>query len=111
MVKIIKKSLNYPEETKLPKKMKVEIVTVDGFKIQRDTAEPGWKWSKHIKPLVGGDSCQIHHSLYVISGKLHVKMDDGKEEEYGTGDVGVIPPGHDGWNAGNEPLVWLEFTR
>jgi hypothetical protein len=38
-------------------------------------------------------------------------MNDGKELEYGPGDVGVIPPGHDGWNAGNEPLVWLEFSR
>jgi len=108
---ILKKSLNKPEETKTPEKIKVEIVTIDGFKIQRDTAAPGWQWSKHIKPVVGGDSCQIHHTLYVVSGKLHVKMNDGKEVEFGPGDVGAIPPGHDGWNAENEPLVWLEFSR
>ena len=111
MASIIKKSLNNPEETKSPEKIKVESVTIDGFKIQRDTAEPGWQWSKHIKPVIGGDSCQLNHVLCVLSGKLHVKMNNGKEEEYGPGDVGVIPPGHDGWNTGNEPLVWLEFSR
>jgi len=32
-------------------------------------------------------------------------MDDGKEEEFSPGDVGDIPPGHDGWTVGNEPVV------
>ena len=36
-------------------------------------------------------------------------MDDGKEEVFGPGDVGSIPPGHDGWTIGNEPVVWLEI--
>ena len=57
-----------------------------------------------MKPVVGGESCQKHHLIYVLSGKLRSKMIDGKEEEFGPGDVGVIPPGHDGWNAGNEPV-------
>ena len=111
MATIVKKSLNQPEETKTPEKLKVEIVTIDGIKIQRITAEPGWQWSKHLKPVDGGESCQKHHLLYVLSGKLHTKMNDGKEEEFGPGEVGVIPPGHDGWNAGDEPVVWLEIPH
>jgi uncharacterized RmlC-like cupin family protein len=111
MATIIKKSLNKPEATKNLEKITIETVAVGGLKIQRETAEPGWQWSKHIKPVVGGESCQVNHVLYVLSGKLHVKMNDGTEADYGPGDVGVIPPGHDGWNAGNEPLVWLEFSR
>jgi quercetin dioxygenase-like cupin family protein len=111
MATIVKKSLNQPEETQTPKKVKVEIVTIDGIKIQRITAEPGWHWSKHSKPVVGGESCQKHHLIYVLSGKMHAKMNDGKEEEFGPGDVGVIPPGHDGWNAGDEPVVWLEIPH
>ena len=31
-------------------------------------------------------------------------MDDGSEEEFGPGDVGYLPPGHNGWIIGNEPL-------
>ena len=111
MATIEKKSLNRPDETQTPEKMKVEIVTIDGIKIQRITAEPGWRWSKHLKPIVGTESCQKHHLVYVLSGRMRAKMDDGKEEEFGPGDVGVIPPGHDGWNSGSEPVVSLEIPH
>jgi quercetin dioxygenase-like cupin family protein len=111
MATVVKKSLSRPEETQTPEKLKVEIVTIDGIKIQRITAEPGWQWSKHLKPVVGGESCQNHHLVYVLSGKMRAKMNDGKEEEFGPGDVGVIPPGHDGWNTGDEPVIWLEIPH
>ena len=107
-----KKNFNSPDETKKPaEKMKVEVVTVGGLAFQRVTAEPGWQWSKHLKPVVKTESCEKHHLIYVISGKVHTRMNDGKEEEFGPGDVGVVPPGHDGWTAGNEPAVWLEIPH
>jgi uncharacterized cupin superfamily protein len=37
-------------------------------------------------------------------------MDDGTEVEYGPGDVGVIPPGHDAWVVGNDPVVVIDIT-
>lgn len=111
MATIIKKSLDHPDQTKTPEKVKTEIVTVDGMKVQRVTAQPGWRWSKHMQPVAGGESCQVRHLLYVLSGRLKTKMNDGTEEEFGPGDFGVIPPGHDGWNAGDEPVVWLEIMR
>ena len=37
-------------------------------------------------------------------------MDDGAEEEFGPGDVAVIPPGHNAWVVGNEPVVGIDFT-
>ncbi len=40
MSTIIIKSLDRPEETLTPEGMKIEIVTIDGLKIQRVTAEP-----------------------------------------------------------------------
>ncbi len=106
-----KKSLNQPDETQTPEKLKVEIVTVGGRKVQRITAAPGWRWSKHLKPVVGGESCQKDHLVYVISGRLGSRMNDGTEQEFGPSDVGAVPPGHDGWNAGNEPVVWLEIPH
>lgn len=111
MATIVKKSLSQPEETKTPEKVKIEIVTIDGLKVQRVTAEPGWQWSKHIKPLVGGESCQQHHLIYMLSGKLASRMNGGKEEAFTEGEVGIIPPGHDGWTAGNEPAIWLEIPH
>ena len=37
-------------------------------------------------------------------------MDDGTEHEFGPGDAGTIPPGHDAWIEGDEALVWVEFA-
>jgi quercetin dioxygenase-like cupin family protein len=46
----------------------------------------------------------------MISGRMRVKMDDGSEEEFGPGDVNHIPPGHNAWVVGNEPVVAIDFT-
>jgi len=61
--------------------------------IGRGTFEPGWKWSECVKPLAGTDSCQAAHTGYVVSGRMHVVMDDGSEAEVGPGSAIVIPPG------------------
>jgi len=36
-------------------------------------------------------------------------MNDGTEVEFGPGDVGTIPPGHDAWIIGQEPFVGIDF--
>jgi hypothetical protein len=33
-----------------------------------------------------------------------------EEEEFGPGDVGYLPPGHNAWIIGNEPCVAIDFT-
>jgi hypothetical protein len=43
--------------------------------------EPGWKWSKCIKPIVGTESCEVPHINYVLSDRLQVITDDGIEKE------------------------------
>lgn len=37
-------------------------------------------------------------------------MVDGTEQEFGPGDVGVIPSGHDAWVVGNEPVVVIDIS-
>jgi hypothetical protein len=111
MEDIGKKNFNSPDETATPaEKLKVDTVTFGDKKFQRITAEPGWKWSEHVKPVAGTDSCEKHHLVYIISGTLATRMKDGKEEEFSAGEMGVIPPGHDGWTVGDDPVVWLEIT-
>lgn len=110
MTKIQKKSMNNPEETRKFPKGKVELVTLEGITFGLGTLEPGWKWSECIKPLVKTESCQVLHTSYAVSGRLHVRMDDGTEHEYGPGDIGVVPPGHDAWVVGDEPFVGLDIT-
>jgi hypothetical protein len=112
MEEIVKKNFNSPDETAAPaEKLKVDTVTFGDKKFQKITAEPGWKWSEHVKPVAGTENCEKHHLLYMISGKLVSCMTDGKEEEFEAGEVGEIPPGHDGWTVGNEPAIWLEIPQ
>ena len=32
-----------------------EVVELGGFVIGRERLDPGWRWSKDIRPIVGGD--------------------------------------------------------
>ena len=105
-----KKNFHLPDETRTFPKGKVELVTVGTIKFGRAILEPGWKWSAHVKPIAQTKSCEAPHTQYHISGRLRVKMDDGTEVEYGPGDVGHIPPGHDAWVVGNEPAVIIDVT-
>lgn len=109
---IVKKNFDSPEQTMNPgEKIKVEVVTFGDKSVQRITTEPGWKWSEHAKPFFKTDSCQMHHTLYMLSGRVAARMNDGKELEFGPGDIGVIPPGHDGWTVGDEPAIWIEIPK
>ncbi len=38
-------------------------------------------------------------------------IDDGTGQERGTGDAYVIPPGHDAWVVGDEPVVSVDMSR
>ena len=37
-------------------------------------------------------------------------MDDGSVEEFVPGDVSLIPPGHDAWVVGEEPVVVIDIS-
>ena len=98
-----------PDETLTFEKGKFELVRVGDRMLGRASYEPGWKWSEHVKPLVGTESCQVAHVGLVISGRAMIAMDDGRHLEVGPGDLFVIPPGHDSWVVGEEPYVSLHF--
>ena len=101
-----KKSLDSsPDETRTFEKGKIELAKLGDVTVGRATLEPGWSWEKCVKPLVNTNSCQAPHTQYMISGRMKVVMDDGKEEEFGPGDALVIPPGHNAWVIGNEPVI------
>jgi ethanolamine utilization protein EutQ (cupin superfamily) len=51
----------------------------------------------------------LGYLTYGLSGRLHVRMDDGTESETGPGDAQLLPPGHDAWVVGDEPYVGLDF--
>jgi quercetin dioxygenase-like cupin family protein len=75
----------------------------------RVTLEPGWRWSEDVKPMAHTEMCQANHIIQVQSGRIRISY-DGTEVEFGPGDLGHIPPGHDGWVIGDEPVVYLDIT-
>jgi hypothetical protein len=109
MVGITKKSFDAPDETRTPPKAKAEVVRLGDGSVGRLTAEPGWRWSEHMAPVVGTDSCQARHVGVMVSGAFHIVHDDGTESDIRAGDVYRIDPGHDAWVLGDEPAVALEF--
>jgi hypothetical protein len=103
------KSFSKPDEVRKFEKGKVELIKIGGAMIGKATFEPGWKWSKHVKPLVKTKSCEAPHFQYHISGTLHVVMDNGTEKDIKAGEVSLLPTGHDAWVVGNEPVILVDF--
>ena len=104
------KDLSKPEEVRTFDKGKVELVTLGGVTFGRATLEPGWKWSTSVQPVAKTRSCEAPHLQYHVSGRLAVLMDDGSQAEYGPGQVSLLPPGHDAWVVGDEPVVVLDVS-
>jgi hypothetical protein len=105
----VEKSFDSPDELRTPPKASVAVVDLDGAKVARLVFEPGWRWSESVKPIVGTDSCQVRHLGVLVSGTLHVVGADGVGRDIRTGAAYVIPPGHDSWVVGDEPVVAYEF--
>jgi mannose-6-phosphate isomerase-like protein (cupin superfamily) len=105
------KNIGSPDETrKFAAHGWADVLTLPGMTLMRATFQPGWRWSADVKPLAGTDSCQVHHNGYVLSGRLHIVMDDGTEYDLGPGDAFVCPPGHDAYVVGDEDCVSLDFS-
>jgi hypothetical protein len=103
------RNFDAPDETRSPDKTTIEVVRMGGATTARMRLEPGWRWSECIKPIVGGERCQVHHVGLLQSGRMRVAHDDGTEQEIGPGQTYVIEPGHDAWVVGDEPVVGFEF--
>jgi hypothetical protein len=99
-----------PDEVRKFEKGKVELVKIGGSTIGRARFEPGWKWSKHVKPMAKTKSCEAPHFQYHVSGVLHVRMDDGTEMDVGPGEISLLSSGHDAWVVGNEPVVAVDIS-
>ena len=110
MPRLQRKSLASPDLVRPFTYGHVDVVNLDETAVARFTWEPGWRWSKDVKPVVKTNSCENRHVGYVTSGTLHVQMDDGTELEIHTGDAYEIPPGHDAWIVGDETFNAVEFA-
>ncbi len=104
------KNLEQPDQTIELPLFTAKIVEVGDFTVGYVVYQPGWRWSTHVRPSVGGEWCQARHVGVVLSGRVAVLLQDGTALRFGPNDVFDIPPGHDAWVVGDEPFVQLEWT-
>jgi class 3 adenylate cyclase/quercetin dioxygenase-like cupin family protein len=105
-----RKRFDRPDEARDLELARVELVELGELAVGRAVFQPGWRWSEHVQPIVGTPSCEVHHIGYVVSGRIHIEMDDGACVELGAGDIFEIPPGHDAWVLGEEPWVSIDYA-
>jgi hypothetical protein len=99
------------DETRQADKARVDVIHTPNGSVAKMVLEPGWTWESSIKPLVGGDSCQVAHLGYVEEGEIHITSDDGTEEFFAPGDVYVLTPGHHAEVTSTTPFIAYEFSH
>jgi quercetin dioxygenase-like cupin family protein len=103
------KTFERPDEVRDFERGALQLVEVGGAQIGRLVLQPGWRWSDHVKPLAGTELCEAPHFQYHVAGTLRVRMEDGSELDAVPGDVTALPPGHDAWVVGEEPVVVVDW--
>lgn len=99
----------YPHEVREFELGRLELYRIGATDVGRAIYEPGWRWSEHVRPLVGTELCEVNHVGLVLSGSAAVRMADGQECVIAAGDFFAIPPGHDSWVIGDERYVSLHL--
>jgi len=110
MTEFQRKNFDEPDEVIDVPGVRVQVVDLGDVTVGHMVNQPGWRWSTHMQPVVGGEWCQARHVGFVISGRLGIEFADGTSAEFRAGDVFDIPPGHDGFTIGDEPCVQVEWS-
>ena len=106
----IVKSFDRPDEVGELPKGNAQIVRLGDQLVIRGELEPGWRWSNDWQSVMGTASCQMPHTGVVLSGQWHFEMDDGSGFDLEPGDAYAIPPGHDAWVVGDEPVRTIDWA-
>ena len=104
------KSLRTPDERATVEHAVIDIVDLNDMTVGRVVLEPGWRWSEHTRPLVGGNWCEVRHAGLILAGRFGYTLKDGTTVEVGPDDVFDIPAGHDAYTVGDETCVMVEWS-
>lgn len=110
MPRLQRRSFGNCEEVRKFPHGELRLIALDDTVFGEFLLQPGWRWSQDVKPIAGTMQCQHRHVGFVISGQLHVVMNDGATMDMVAGDAYEIPPGHDAWVVGDIPYHGIEFS-
>src|SRR5262245_65989347 len=88
MADVLKASLDQPSEVISFPKITASLVELGDLTVGLFVSEPGWRWSEHNRPTVGGEWCQARHIGVIISGQLGIDFSDGTSATFGPNEIG-----------------------
>jgi hypothetical protein len=88
--------------------VQLDIARAGTARVKRVIYQPGFRWSTHMKQVVGTDLCMHAHVGFLARGQIHIQYADGCALEFAAPQALSIEPGHDGWVVGDEPAVVIE---
>jgi hypothetical protein len=67
--------------------MTVQLADLGDVTVGHIVLEPGWRWSTHVRPHVGGDWCEARHVGVVLSGRFEAMMRAQLDKKLGSTDT------------------------
>jgi len=89
--------------------VRLDVGRAGAARVKRMVYPAGFRWSVHMKALVGTDLCMHAHVGFLARGEIHIEYADGCVVEHKAPQIVAIEPGHDGWVVGREAVVLIEF--
>jgi len=89
--------------------VKLDIVRAANGRVKRVVYPPVFRWSTHIRPIVGTEYFMHAHVGFLARGRVQGRYRDGCAFEIVAPQVVAIEPGHDAWVTGTEAAVLIEF--
>jgi hypothetical protein len=89
--------------------LQVDIVRAGNGRMKRIVYPVGFRWSTHMKPVVGTDYCMHTHMGFLARGHIQGVYEDGCAYEVKAPQFAVVEAGHDAWVVGDEPAVFVQW--
>jgi hypothetical protein len=89
--------------------VKLDVVPAGNGRVKRVIYPPGFRWSTHMKPVVGTDLCMHAHVGFLARGHVGGRYADGCAFDLVAPCVLALDPGHDAWVVGDEMAVIIQF--
>lgn len=87
----------------------MDVARVGAGRVKRVVYQPGFRWSRDMKPIVGTDLCMHAHVGFLVSGEIEIRYADGCTVHFVAPQPVEIEPGHDGSVLGDQAAVLIEF--
>jgi class 3 adenylate cyclase len=104
------RSFSSPDDVIELAEIRSELIDLGGLTVSHDMHEPGWRWSTHIRQLVGTTWCEVRHIGVILRGRMHFLLEDGTEFEVEPLSLIDVPAGHDAWVAGDDTVETISWT-